>query len=129
MAITLARDRGHKRQQTTTVQVKKKNYKIIPTPCPPTHTLIQIKHPPSISSSHHLKQEVGGDLSVCVFKVTWLWHHLHLLMYALWTPLKVCLLNKFDVWNCSTTGYVIISKSRYNFFQVMPLEANLQCLT
>ena len=32
MAITLARDRGHKRQQTTTVQVKKKNYKIIPTP-------------------------------------------------------------------------------------------------
>ena len=28
----------------------KKNYEIIPTPCPPTHTLIWMKHPPPIPS-------------------------------------------------------------------------------
>ena len=34
------------------------------------------------------KQEVGDELSICVFRVTWLWRHLHQLTSALWTPQK-----------------------------------------
>ena len=33
------------REQNTKAQEKGKNYKMIPTPCPPTQTLIYINHP------------------------------------------------------------------------------------
>ena len=35
------------REQNTKAQEKNRNSKIILTPCPPTHTLIQINHPPT----------------------------------------------------------------------------------
>ena len=34
------------REQNTKAQ-EKQNYKVIPTTCPPTHTLIKINHPPT----------------------------------------------------------------------------------
>ena len=34
------------REQNTKAQEKQNNYKMIPSPCPPTHNLIQINHPP-----------------------------------------------------------------------------------
>ena len=42
-------------EQNTKVQ-EKKNYEMISTPCPPTHTLISINYPSLIPSPHHLSQ-------------------------------------------------------------------------
>ena len=46
------------REQKTKAQVKKTSV-IIPTSCPPTHTLIGMNHPPPIPSPHRLKQYNG----------------------------------------------------------------------
>ena len=43
-------------------QKKNKNYKMIPAPCHPTHTLIQINHPAPIPS---LCRDQGSNLGCC----------------------------------------------------------------
>ena len=43
MLYSLKKETGHERPKDKSTN--KKNYEIIPTPCPPTHTLIWINHP------------------------------------------------------------------------------------
>ena len=65
MLYSLKREKDM-RDQKTRAQIKK-NYEVIPTPCPPTHTLIWIKHPPQPIPSSMIHNNNTMDIEFLEF--------------------------------------------------------------